>query len=200
MTQPDRLGVRAPVQPVRRAEPVRVLKHWWRLCFEEVGVWRRVLQARYRNGNRHEDYGCPSNASIWWKDLWKVCFGDDGGWMGKGLRVKVGEGDSVLFWKEVWAQNTLCRDKFHKFFGLSVQKNATVREMGAWDGDVWRWNFKWRRPLSAREAAQLDHMIQWLSVCPLKQGVGDKWLWHACKDGGYTVRSAYALLLGEGVA
>src|ERR1044072_5065033 len=120
--------------------------------------------------------------------------------MSKGLRIKVGEGDHALFWKEPWAQNVLCKDQFHKLFGLSIQKNATVRAMGEWVGEEWRWQFRWRRPLGVREVAQLAHMTQWLSLCPLKQGVHDEWIWSCCKEGCYTVKSAYALLIGEDVA
>ena len=63
-----------------------------------------------------------------------------------------------------------------------------------------RWKFLWRRPLGVREVAQLGQMVQWLSLCPLKQGVHDEWLWDRCKDGLYTVKSAYAMLLGNDVA
>src|ERR1044072_7338595 len=68
--------------------------------------------------------------------------------------------------------------------------------MGVWDGEGWRWGFRWRRELSARELAQVGLMEQWVGSRPLKQGVNDEWLWKLCRDGIYTVSSGYELLLG----
>ena len=68
--------------------------------------------------------------------------------------------------------------------------------MGVWDGEVWRWDFHWRRELCVRENPQLDHMKRWLGSCALKKGVRDEYRWRFCKDSMYTVSSGYALLQG----
>ena len=67
---------------------------------------------------------------------------------------KLGEGNEVRFWKDIWVEGSQLKEGFSKLFHLSVQKNVVVSNMGHWENDVWKWNFRWRREL-----------IKWKSGC-----------------------------------
>lgn len=66
-------------------------------------------------------------------------------WFPNEIRRKVGNGVGTSFWHEQWFGNSNLKVVFPRLFSLSEQKEASVEEMGWWDGDVWRWRWHWRR-------------------------------------------------------
>ena len=80
-----------------------LLSKWrWQLISQEVGKWKEVLLSKY--GGRLD---CPcipvKQQSWWWRDLVKVCRegGGDRGFQEE-VRWKLGRGDKVRFWEDVW--------------------------------------------------------------------------------------------------
>src|ERR1044072_1367680 len=99
---------------------IALLGKWrWRLFSEKGSVWTEVLKAKYFGSGK---WGCNQLASVWWRDVWKSCFdvGVDSYdvWFEKGVVRKVGEGNEVLFWKELWVGTELLKNSFHKLFHL----------------------------------------------------------------------------------
>ncbi|MCH96298.1 F-box family protein [Trifolium medium] len=65
--------------------------------------------------------------------------------------------------------------------------------MGNSDGNVWRWEFQWRRNCFVWEEPMMMEFMELLnqfvpSVCR------DKWLWRVNRDQGFTVNECYVLL------
>jgi hypothetical protein len=58
---------------------------------------------------------------------------------------KLGNGNSVKFWKDVWVGDQTLQNRFPRLFGISVQQEYMVRDMGSWVNGVWRWGMGWRR-------------------------------------------------------
>jgi hypothetical protein len=174
-----------------------LLGKWrWRLFSEKGSVWTEVLKAKYFGSGK---WGCNQLASVWWRDVWKSCFdvGVDSYdvWFEKGVVRKVGEGNEVLFWKELWVGTELLKNSFHKLFHLSVQKNCLINEMGVWREDSWVWEFRWRRRLSSREEVLLRELRLVLDTVMLTCGCPDQYRWRADPSGVYSVRSAYDMIL-----
>jgi ribonuclease HI len=81
------------------------------------------------------------------------------------------------------------KDEFPRLFSISLQQNATINEMGAWEGGNWNWNLSWRRFLFQWELEQLEELMSKLkevipSVCTM-----DKIWWKHNKSGEYSTRS-----------
>jgi len=56
-----------------------LLAKWkWRYGVSEEGLWRDILEARYRNWRNMNATLALRKESLWWKDLCRVC--------GKGLQ------------------------------------------------------------------------------------------------------------------
>jgi hypothetical protein len=124
-----------------RAMNSSLLAKWrWKLLMEGDEGWKRVVVAKYGEGvlgNACLDvvnfrYG----ASVWWRD---ICRLDDGvGWFKEVVSKKVGNGATTRFWKDVWVSNLSLESLFPRLFGISVQQDAFVSNMGVWENGVWR--------------------------------------------------------------
>ena len=85
-------------------------------------------------------------SSLWWKDIFTLCFDDQGaGCFDENMIRKVGQGDATRFWKDRWCGGNLLKDTFSRLYRLSSQKNYTIQQLGVWDNGVWRWKLKWWR-------------------------------------------------------
>ena len=50
---------------------------------------------------------------------------------------KVGNGKEVMFWEDNWVGRGALKSVFLRLFSLSVSKDSTVAEVGAWNNNVW---------------------------------------------------------------
>jgi len=79
-------------------------------------------------------------------------------------------------------------------FRLSLQPDGRVEELGRWEGSVWVWNLRWRRPLFVWEADLLNQLLLVVvrNTCVAR---GDAWSWRFSSDGLFSFKSAYSFLL-----
>ncbi|GKV16172.1 hypothetical protein SLEP1_g26854 [Rubroshorea leprosula] len=138
------------------------------------GMWKKIIVAKYGKGGGHwQDWIDESRGvgSTWWRDVCGInaMDGESNGWLKEGFRVKIGE-----------------------------EKTKTCSEMGSRTNGLWEWNLTWRRNLfewEKEEAMELHNTIQ--NVQP-SQGYMDSWEWTHNKDGQYSTKSAYSILMKEG--
>ncbi|XP_057425981.1 uncharacterized protein LOC130719376 [Lotus japonicus] len=148
----------------------------------------KMLFAKY-NGN------VPATASAWWKDLNSQCYGGQhGAWFDTGLLRRLGEGDSVLFWKDVWIGEEPLRDRYDALYCASAQQDNLVRDCGTWVAGEWNWEFNWNRFLSRQEEDLLVNLRIVVSAFSPSRGRADYWAWSNEVSGSYTVKSAYDVL------
>jgi len=80
-----------------------LLAKWrWRCISQEVGKWKELLFSKYGG-----ELDCPhipvKHQSWWWRGIIKVCReGGGDGWFQEKVRWKLGRGDKVRFWEDVW--------------------------------------------------------------------------------------------------
>ncbi|GAU40791.1 hypothetical protein TSUD_348880 [Trifolium subterraneum] len=93
-----------------------------------------------------------------------------GGWFGKHISKKVGDGSDTFFWTDPWTAETPLCERFGRLFDLAETKSATMAEMFAlgWGdgGEAWA-------------------------------DSSDRWLWQPGPATGYSVRGAYHLLTSQ---
>ncbi|GKU92974.1 hypothetical protein SLEP1_g6623 [Rubroshorea leprosula] len=69
--------------------------------------------------------------------------------------------------------------------------------MGNTKDGIWKWDLAWRRSMfewEADNAKELNVMIKDTRISP---GIPNKWLWTHNKDGQYSTKSAYSLLIKD---
>ena len=90
---------------------------------------------------------CPhisvKHQSWWWRDRVKVCREGGGDrWFQEEVRWKLGRGDKVRFWEDVWVGESNLKILFERLYSLSLNQEQKVEDVGMWEGLVWRWNLQ----------------------------------------------------------
>jgi hypothetical protein len=85
---------------------------------------------------------------------------------------------------------------FPRLFSLSVQKEASIRDVAVIGEDFTVWNLNWRRGLFVWEDSLVTRLRALLSQVILSTGT-DLWWWKADPEGVFSVKSAYSLLFAE---
>jgi hypothetical protein len=121
-----------------------LLAKWrWRVLLEEEELWKNVIIAKYglrAVGNvRLDDAMFGNLCSSWWRN---VCNLDKGvKWFEQMAIKKFGRGNSTKFWSNIWVGDQSLQHRFPRLFGILIQQDALVCDMGGWINGVWRWVF-----------------------------------------------------------
>jgi hypothetical protein len=177
---------------------ISLLSKWkWKLLDRENELWKDVVVAKYGRdvlGKKNlGEIDITRMGSTWWRDL---CLIDkDSGWFTNAINKRVGVGNSTSFWNERWIGDQTLRQLFPRLFGISLQKDDLICNMGRLGDGVWIWDLRWRRILFVWEEEQYNALLEVIAPF-LPSGQQDKWLWMGDSH-GFTVNSAYLLLVDE---
>jgi hypothetical protein len=159
-----------------------LLSKWrWRLLQPRMPLWKKVLVAKYGRHILHHvdwsDYGVPSSSSYWWKD---ICALDSvvvsNNWLVEALTRVVGNGRSTYFWLSRWLGDAPLAVVFPRLFSLSMHKEGMVHDFFKREGDLWNWDFRWRRDLFQWELDLVASLRDRLKLVSLSSEV-DVWMW-----------------------
>jgi hypothetical protein len=179
-----------------------LLAKWrWRLLQPGRSFWKDVLIAKYGSQILYQlDLSvlrAPSWSSNWWKNiiaLDNVIPGKK--WLVDSMVRKVGDVRSTRFWTSKWIGDVPLAIAFLRLFSLSNQKDGMVSDFIVIEGGRGVWSFIWRRNLFQWEVdlvAILKGLLDpW--VFTLEE---DYWSWLPDVEVGFSVRSAYKLLLED---
>ncbi|PNY13366.1 ribonuclease H [Trifolium pratense] len=127
-----------------------LLDKWhWRILTERDSQWSAVLAARYRDGVA-------------------------GDWVEVVFVKKLGNGGNTSFWNDIWCESSTSREAFPRLFHISLQPQVTIKEMGEWVNDSWRWLLEWRRAFFVWEESLYGQLMGALESIPLSH-VDDSW-------------------------
>ena len=130
--------------------------------------------------------------SWWWRDLVKVCGeGQEEGWFQKAITWRIGAGDKVRFWEDVWAERSNLKTAFPRLYSISLDKGRKVGEVGIWEGEEWRWRLNWRRNRFVWEDQQEEQLIRSLVNTSLNREIQDQKVWNGEE---FSVKNAYECL------
>jgi len=78
--------------------------------------------------------------SWWWRDFTKVCSEEvEEGWFQSVIQWKVGSGDKIRFWEDVWLGSNKLSNLFPRLFSLSMDKGVKWERLevgkGRYGGD-----------------------------------------------------------------
>jgi len=103
-------------------------------------------------------------------------------------------GGKARFWEDVWLQDSNLKSLYPRLYTLSLDQGKTVRELGGWEEDRWRWRLSWRRDKFEWEGNMENELISSLSLGRLYQDAQDYLFWKEDSKGMFSVKSAYSLL------
>lgn len=101
-------------------------KWLWRFTREEGKLWKRVVEARWGKdggGNALGGTVRPHSLSLWRK----TCGGYNN--FAECLRWKLGNGDGIRFWKDIWLGDSKLMDCFPSIFAIARDKDIHVNKI-----------------------------------------------------------------------
>ncbi|KAE8695455.1 WD repeat-containing protein 48-like protein isoform 2 [Hibiscus syriacus] len=108
--------------------------------------------------------------------------------------LRVGNGESISFWNDVWADECSLKFLFPRIFVLSTNKEGKIAEFGSFEPSGWVWNVQTRRSLSDWELVQWMDLMSKLKDIQLSELVEDFLSWAASGDGMFSTKSCRSSL------
>ncbi|KAJ0533882.1 putative RNA-directed DNA polymerase [Helianthus annuus] len=159
---------------------IAMLSKWlWRYKNEPNHLWTSVIRAIHESSTSKSFISVKKTIPGVWKDIHSVkdslqkfdikvedC-----------IRVKMGDGKSILFWMDRWLIGEPLKDRFPELFNIAANKRGTVDDFyHAQDGNIqWRW--KWiTDPQTRREWEQISALMNLLQQARFSKDK-DKWYW-----------------------
>ena len=127
------------IRDIRKFNYAQMAKWKWRYISNEKGRWKEVLDSKY--GLELDNGLVPVKyQSWWWRDLTSICREGGGEWWFQDeVEWKIGSGDKIRFWEDMWVGNSKLKTLFSRLFSLSLNQGHKVEEVGGWEGSMWRW-------------------------------------------------------------
>ncbi|GAU26446.1 hypothetical protein TSUD_294120 [Trifolium subterraneum] len=145
------------------------------------------MEAPYRRRRGLEECCCSQ--------IWGWSGGKSGNWLSQVVKRRMGGGSTISFWKDIWVGDQTLQHRFPRLYGISMQQNNSVREVGNWVEGGWRWELLWRRNFFAWEeelVRELEDVIRHMATTEEE----DRWVWIPNEADGFSVKSLYVFLEG----
>ncbi|GMI73050.1 hypothetical protein HRI_000974300 [Hibiscus trionum] len=154
-------------------------KQGWRLITNPMSLIARLLRAKYHPTSSFLNSRVGANPSYTWRSIWCAR-----GLLEKGLRDMIGDGSTVRVWSDFWVPSDYPR-KLQAQSPTNVTFVSELIDNGSmtWKEDMIRGLFS---PQDARKI---------LSIPLSSSNVLDSKVWCGERNGVYSVRSGYRLLL-----
>ncbi|KAJ9702452.1 hypothetical protein PVL29_004269 [Vitis rotundifolia] len=168
-----------------------LLGKWiWRYACDKDNLWKQVIKVKYGQ----EDFGWrpeKANGAVGvgvWKEIWK-----ESDWCWNNMTFRVGKGNTIRFWTDVWCSESALSQCFPHLFGMTVQRNSTVKEMWDQNSGQGNWNLNFLRDFNDWELELVGDFLHILRghKPSLEE---DSVLWRKGKRGQFRVKEAYSLL------
>ncbi|GKV52113.1 hypothetical protein SLEP1_g58708 [Rubroshorea leprosula] len=151
-----------------RSFNLALLGKWWdKLAKGEEGLWFKLIK---------EKYGCAN-------DNWHAWVMEGRGWVLTGEKTFVGEG--------------VLASRFPRLFMLSTGMDHKIIQMGSWQNGKWCWQLQWQCQLLSWELESVDQLTSIVEATHLHQGKEDIWTKKHGKEGVYSTKSRYSLLVSR---
>ncbi|RVW97644.1 hypothetical protein CK203_028014 [Vitis vinifera] len=118
----------------------------------------------------------------------------EGSWMVLGkLAFKVGKGNKIRFWTDLWCRDTMLSQRFPHLFTLAAHRNATIEEMWDQNFGVGGWNLRFIRDFNDWELDMIGNLLHDLRGHRITLEK-DSVFWKEGRNGQFRVKEAYSLL------
>ncbi|RVW45832.1 LINE-1 reverse transcriptase-like [Vitis vinifera] len=108
----------------------------WEWCAQtkiKVKYGQEGLDWRPKKGNGAIGVGV-------WKEIWK-----ESDWCWDNMSFRVGKGNMICFWTDVWCSDSSLAQRFPHLFGMAAHKSLTVEEMWDQNSGQGNWNLHFLR-------------------------------------------------------
>ncbi|RVW45169.1 putative ribonuclease H protein [Vitis vinifera] len=168
-----------------------LLGKWiWRYACDKNNLWRQVIKVKY--GQEGLDWRPnKANGAVGvgvWKEIWK-----ESDWCWDNMTFRVGKGNMIGFWTDVWCSESPLSQCFPHLFGMAAHQNLTVEEMWDQNSGQGNWNLHFLRDFNDWEielVGEFLHILRGFKPSLEEDSV----LWRKGRSGQFRVKKAYSLL------
>ncbi|RVW32801.1 GTPase Der [Vitis vinifera] len=173
-----------------------LLGKWiWRYACEKNILWRQVIKVKYgqegldwrpKKGNGAVGVGV-------WKEIWK-----ESDWCWDNMTFRVGKGNMICFWTDVWCSDSSLAQCFPHLFGMAAHQRLTVEEMWDQNSGQGNWNLHFLRDFNDWEielVGEFLHILRGFKPSLEEDSV----IWRKGRSGQFRVKEAYSLLTNSDV-
>ncbi|RVW93052.1 LINE-1 retrotransposable element ORF2 protein [Vitis vinifera] len=167
-----------------------LLGKWiWRFTCAKEELWKKVLEAKYGKeelGWRTRKANGAFGVGVW-KEILK-----ESTWCWENMGFKVGKGNRIRFWTDLWCGNMVLSQGFPNLFSMAAHRNVTVEE--CWDQNTGQggWNLG-LRDLNDWEVGLVGNLLAVLRDYSVNVE-DDSVCWKKGEDGLFKVKYAYNVL------
>ncbi|XP_062075994.1 uncharacterized protein LOC133780136 [Humulus lupulus] len=167
-----------------------LIKWLWRFPLGRNFLWHKVVLSCY--GRAENLWDTKSIGRFTARGPWKDISSLYGEYLGM-FHFKVGRGDLVRFWEDVWIEGQALKDMFPNLAIISQARNTPIFEMGvSRDGGAGvDWDFRFRRSLFDREVLSLIELLRILEFVNLPSILDDRRVWEPDPNELFSCKSAF---------
>uniref|UniRef100_A0A803P465 Reverse transcriptase domain-containing protein n=1 Tax=Cannabis sativa TaxID=3483 RepID=A0A803P465_CANSA len=175
-----------------------LMKWLWRFPLEQNSLWHRVVVSRYGRADNLWDSKKGSRLSP--KGPWRDISDLYDEFLGL-VHFKLGRGDRIRFWEDVWIDDYPLVSAFPDLAVISEGRNTPIKELivdeGLPGGWVESWNFKFRRNLMDRELPSLISLMQKVEHVRVLSISEDSRIWKPDPSGVFSCKSAFSWMVSN---
>ncbi|KAE8681880.1 hypothetical protein F3Y22_tig00111300pilonHSYRG00005 [Hibiscus syriacus] len=171
-----------------------LLGKWvWKFANDKNSLWKSVLCSKQKVCWNTMSIGKVTSLQSSWilRGIANNFSKNDsvGDFLRSNSKLQIGNGKSISFWNDVWADEVPLKIIFLRIYVLSINKGGEVIEFGSYGSSGWEWNVQTRRNLSDWELDQWLALMTKLKDFKLSELVEDSLSWSASGDGLFSVKS-----------
>ncbi|GJW49898.1 putative RNA-directed DNA polymerase, eukaryota, reverse transcriptase zinc-binding domain protein [Tanacetum coccineum] len=167
-----------------KAFNLALLQKWcWRLVHNQYALWVQFIKAVHGPDAGFDQNGCQSQG-LWAKIVRSINHLHSSGIIPMGtLKLKVGCGSLVRFWKDMWLGDDPLKLRHNRLFRLDCNEDCYIRDQIV--NGVWSWNWS-RQVLGGRNTEGLNLLLAEIGNVEVGSGE-DSWQWGLHSDGSFSV-------------
>ena len=159
-------------------------------------MWCKVIKSKYGIQNNNWDVGFGRRTTF--RCPWKFISMVSNEFLPR-VKLKVGNGDRIRFWEDVWCGDFSFKEAFPSLYRVSTLHNAPLSSFISHHrsslGVGHSWNFHLRRDLNVREIDELIGLLSRLESARLCQAITDRRVWGFESSGLFTCKSFFNSLI-----
>ncbi|XP_039072016.1 uncharacterized protein LOC120219245 [Hibiscus syriacus] len=165
-----------------------LLEKWfWKFANDSESIWKRLISSKYNQDNNLISFSkkYPTNASWIWKSVVNNHFKEDefGAKISSMFQVKVGNGERIRFWVDIWALDHPLKTVFPRIYALSLNQFGIIKEFGEFNSSGWSWYVQLRRNLCDWELEQFSNFLAIIHNFSPSQESRDGLIWRGNGEG-----------------
>ncbi|GKE67443.1 RNA-directed DNA polymerase, eukaryota, reverse transcriptase zinc-binding domain protein, partial [Tanacetum coccineum] len=168
-----------------------MFKWVWRFLTQDTSLWVRVIKAIH-GGDGNIGAGTRSGTKSCWMNIVNeinVLSKKDINLMNF-LRIKLGNGESTLFWEDIWCEGGKLKDRFPRAYALESCKTITVGSKLVQPNLTYSFR---RTPRGGAEQTQTDELAALMQPVTLSP-ISDRRTWTLNSSGEFSVASVRNLI------